>query len=139
MHGWVHRVSAWLRTTVVGAAVGAALLGALTSPARVTLVAAPLVGAVAAAVPRLAAWGLDLQRPSRRTLGIVGAVGVLSVPLAAGTALLAPGDLLLPAALLALAATGLGVSAGSPNPRGDGGGVRPRSAPGARSPSGRRR
>ena len=124
---------------MLAVAVAPALLGALTSPARLTLVAAPLVGAVAMTVPRLAAWGLDLQRPSRRTLTVVGAVGLLSVPLAAGTAVLAPGELLLPAALLALAATGLGVSAGSPSPRGDGAGARPRSAPGARSRSGRRR
>ena len=123
---------------MLAVALAPALLGALTSPARVTLVAAPLVGAVAAAVPRLAAWGLDLRRPSRRTLTVVGAVGLLSVPLAAGAALLAPGELLLPAALLALAAAGLGVSA-APSPRGDDAGARPRSAPGARSRSGRRR
>ena len=128
-----------VRTTMLAVAVVPALLGALTSPARVTLVAAPLVGAVAAAVPRLAAWGLDLHRPSRRTLTVVAAVGVLSVPLVAGTALLAPGDLVLPAALLALAATGLGFSAGSPSPRGDGAGARPPTAPGARSRSARRR
>ncbi len=117
---------AGLRTTLLALAVAPALLGALTSPALVTLVAAPLVGAVAAAVPVLAAWGLQRRRPSRRALASVTAAGVLAVPLASGTALLAPG-LLLPAALLVLAVGALGITrGGAPSPRGAGAGARRR-------------
>ena len=125
-----------VRTVLLALAVGPALLGALTGPARMTLVAAPVVGAVVVAVPRLAAWGLELRRPPGRALAAAATGGVLAVPLVQGTALLAPGVPLLPPALLAVAVAALGISrAGSPSPRGAGAGARPPSAPGARSAS----
>ena len=109
------------------AALAPALLGALTSPPRLTLLGAPLVGAVAAAVPQLAAWGLDRRRPSPRTLAVTATAGAVAVPLVSGMALIAPGIPVLPAALLVLAAAGVGISrAGSPSPRGAGAGARRR-------------
>ena len=83
-------------------AVAPALLGALTSPARLTLVGAPLVGAVAVAAVLLPAWGLGVRRPSPRALTLTGAAGALAVPFAVGLPLLGPAGTGLLALLAAL-------------------------------------
>ncbi len=95
----------WWRTAVLATATGAALLGALTAPARLTLLGAPLVGAVSVAVVVLAAWGTESPRPSPRTLWLAGAGGTLLVPLVFGLSVLGSAGgvllalLLLPAAV----------------------------------------
>ena len=104
----------WLRTAVLAAASAAALLGALTAPARVTLLGAPLVGAVAAAVPVLVAWGTESPRPSPRALWLAGTGGMLGVPAVFGLSLLGSAG----AALLVLALLPAAVRpAGSRPPR----------------------
>ena len=84
-----------------------ALLGALTSPARLTLVGAPLVGAVAVAVVLLPAWGLQVRRPSPRALTLTGVVGALAVPFVVGLPLLGPAGTALLGALAALGVVGV--------------------------------
>ena len=99
-----HLLTGSVHAALLGVVVGAAGLGALTSPARVTLLGAPVVGAVATAVPLLVAWGDVRPRPSPRTLALTGCAGALAVPLVAGLSLLG-----LTAAVLLLAPVVLGV------------------------------
>lgn len=89
-HHGVQLLASGVRAVLLGCGVAVALLGALTGPPRVTLVGAVLGGGVAVAAPRLAAWGLELARPSPPTLALAVTIGALVVPTVLGLALLGP-------------------------------------------------
>jgi hypothetical protein len=90
----------WCRRALFGAAVVVAWAGALTAPAHLTLLVAPVVGALTVGALRLAAAALGAGRPSSRTSVLSGLAGLLVVPFLAGVPLFGPPGLALLMALL---------------------------------------
>ena len=83
----VARLVRWYRRALVGAAVVVAWAGALTAPAHLTVLLAPVVGVLTVGALRLGAGALGLGRFSSRTAAVGGLAGLLVVPFVAGVPL----------------------------------------------------
>lgn len=97
----------WCRRCLLATTVAVAWVGALTAPAHLTLVVAPVCGGLALAGLLLGAAGAGLRRPSRRAQALTAMGGLLLVPFTAGASLLGPVGAALSLGLLVTAAARL--------------------------------
>ena len=97
-------IALWWRRSLLGAAVVAAWLGALTAPAHLTLVVAPVLGALTAGTVLVGAACIGSRRPSPRALALSGLGGLLLVPFLVGVQVLGAAGAALSLALLMTAA-----------------------------------